>query len=114
LAARLLRGERVALRLSGDSMRPLLESGDTVILKAPDLRELGPGMIVAASYRQVLWLHRITEMGETPERDAWVGLRGDGARGPGERIPVSHILGVAETRVREGVSLLLKAALRSR
>ncbi|WP_442590776.1 S24/S26 family peptidase [Pedobacter sp. AW31-3R] len=58
-------GKYVTIRVKGNSMRPFLREGDSVLLKPFELKELCRGVIVLAKMDGQLLLHRVVEYNKT-------------------------------------------------
>ncbi len=84
------------LRLSvkGNSMRPLLASGDLVIVRPTSLSQLQIGDIVSFQDLSGITTHRLIAVSEDPQRDQLLGnLKGDQGFAVDEPVPADAILG---------------------
>lgn len=77
----LARGERVRLRATGGSMRPFIQSGDTVVLDPAGPRPVGAVVLVATPAGELGVIHRVvarwdqrllTKGDALPHSDGWV------------------------------------------
>lgn len=95
LADTLARGESVLLRIQGVSMLPWFRERQKVRIVPVGGRILRKGDVV------LFWrepqhpiLHRVVRINQA---DGWVDCRGDSEIGEPERIPLSSLIGVAES-----------------
>jgi len=85
-------GRRVAVRLKGASLEPLLCSGDVVLLEAAEPRLLGPGDLVVFEGEEGLIAHRLLRTARG-KRDVWVQTAAERAQHPDPWVRRSAIIG---------------------
>lgn len=60
IAERLQAGESVTCTLKGNSMTPIIRSGDTVTIEPVDITDISKGDIVFCKVRGRYYLHKVT------------------------------------------------------
>jgi len=103
----LARRKAVRLAFEGNSMNPLLEAGDVILVGAPS-RFPRPGDVVLYLSGGVFVAHRVIRRRRAGEA-ASVQVKGDFTPGGLENLPVGRVLGVVLSRQRGGHTLDLRS-----
>ncbi|MBN1890764.1 MAG: hypothetical protein JW850_22405 [Thermoflexales bacterium] len=108
LREQLARGEVLRLRVTSDSMRPLIRAGDEVeLVGVTDLTGLRPGDILTFDQAGVLMTHRLLGQVEHAGERAWL-TQGDNLLAPDLAWPDTCLLGHVVTIVSRGRVLSLE------
>jgi hypothetical protein len=85
-------GASVRLKINGDSMRPWLCQGDTVVVRRIDIDQLRPGNILVIRTNGDLLTHRLIAVND----NVWL-TKGDASPAPDKPVSPREILGRVES-----------------
>lgn len=110
VAAVLERGYAVRIRVDGDSMDPLLRSGDALIVEPAVAETLRVGDVVLARLDRGLTAHRVIRLDREAGRVVGIRSRGDNCAEADPPFSPERILGRVISRERDGRLVAVRRA----